>query len=43
MLIERNIYGAYVISDIINGYLVTKQYYGYTKRESIRRFKADTK
>lgn len=43
MTIERNHEGAYVISDIIAGYLVTKRYYGYTKREAIRMFRKDTK
>lgn len=43
MTIERNHEGAYVISDIIAGYLVTKRYYGYTKREAIRMFREDTK
>lgn len=39
MTIERNHHGAYVITAIINGYLVTRQYYGYTKRDAIREFK----
>ena len=43
MSVERNVYGAYVISDIVNGYLVTKQYYGYTKREAVALFKKETK
>lgn len=42
MTIERNQEGAYVISDIIGGYLVTKRYYGYTKREAIKRFKEES-
>lgn len=42
MLIERNTQGAWVISDIIDGYLVTRKYYGYTKRDAVREFKADT-
>ena len=41
MIIEKNIYGAYVISDIINGYRVSKQYYYYTKKEAINKFKRD--
>ena len=43
MTIERNHEGAYVISDIVAGYLVTRRYYGYTKREAIRMFREDTK
>jgi len=38
MLVERGQYGQWVLSDIVNGYLVTQQYYGYTKREAIREF-----
>lgn len=39
MTIEKNREGAYVISDIVSGYLVTRSYYGYTKRESVRLFR----
>jgi len=41
MTIERNSEGAYVISDIIAGYLVTRRYYGYTKREAVQLFKEE--
>jgi uncharacterized protein (DUF39 family) len=41
--IEKNYSGAYVISDVVNGYLVTKQYYGYTKREAVALFKKESK
>lgn len=43
MSVEKNYQGGYVISDIIGGYLVTKSYYGYTKREAISLFKKETK
>jgi hypothetical protein len=43
MSIERTFQGAYKISAIVNGYLVTKQYMGYTKREAIQAFKDFTK
>lgn len=43
MSIEKNYSGAYVISDVVNGYLVTKQYYGYTKREAVALFKKESK
>lgn len=33
--------GAWQVSAIIGGYLVTRTYYGYTKREALRQFKAD--
>ena len=39
MLIER-INGGWCISDIIEGYLITRRYFGYTKSESIRMFKS---
>jgi hypothetical protein len=41
MIIERNYQGAWVISDIIGGYRVARSYYGYTKREAIRLFRAN--
>ena len=43
MIIEKNTQGAWVISDIIGGYRVARSYYGYTKREAIRLFRADSK
>lgn len=40
MNIVKNHAGAWVIyADDGQGYLVTRSYYGYTKRESIRRFR----
>ena len=41
MTIDKSYSGAWVISDIVRGYLVTRQYYFYTKREAIRQFKAE--
>ena len=41
MIIEMNVYGAYVISDIVNGQYVSKQYYYYTKKEAITKFKRE--
>lgn len=35
--------GALEVSDITNGYLVRKVYYGYTKREALAQFKHDSK
>ena len=43
MTIERTFQGAYKISAIVNGYLVSKQFIGYTKREAIQAFKEFTK
>ena len=33
--------GAWQISALVNNYLVTRTYYGYTKREAMRLFKSD--
>lgn len=41
MSVYRNIYGAYVISDIIDGYLVSRSYFGYTKRQAMALFKRE--
>ena len=35
--------GAWEISELVNGYLVTRTFYGYTKKESIRLFKDELK
>jgi hypothetical protein len=40
MTIERTFQGAYRITGTVNGYLVSKQYFGYTKREALAAFKA---
>jgi hypothetical protein len=41
MTIEKNREGAWVIYALgREGYLVTRSYYGYTKRESVRLFRA---
>ena len=33
--------GAWQVSDIIRGYLVTRTYYGYSKREAARMFRRE--
>jgi hypothetical protein len=38
LTIEKNSAGAWVISAIIGGYLVTEQFYFYTKKEATRQF-----
>jgi hypothetical protein len=43
MTVDKNAEGAWRVSDIIGGYLVTKVYYEYTKREAIKRFKEEYK
>ena len=35
--------GAWQVSDIINGHLVRRVYYGYTKRGAIEAFKGEVK
>jgi hypothetical protein len=39
MTIERTFQGAWRISAMIDGYLVTRQFLGYTKKEAIAAFK----
>jgi hypothetical protein len=41
MLIEKNIHGGWVISEVIDNRLMTRTYYDYTKKEAIREFKAE--
>lgn len=41
MTIEKTFQGAWKISDIIGGYLVTRQYFDYTKKEAIAEFKGE--
>ena len=39
MSITKNHDGALIVSDIINGYLVTRKYYGYSRKEARELFK----
>jgi hypothetical protein len=41
MIINKNKEGAIKISDIINGYWVTKIYYFYTRKNAIKLFKQE--
>ena len=41
MLIEKNHNGSITISDSEPGYLFTKTYYGYSRKEAIEAFKCD--
>ena len=43
MIVERNHEGYWVISEVIGGYLETRKYLYYTKREAIKRFKEETR
>jgi hypothetical protein len=38
MTIRKNHEGAYVITDLVDGHLMTRMFYGYTKREAISLF-----
>jgi len=40
--IEKTFQGAWRISAMIDGYLVSRQYMGYTKKEAIAAFKEAT-
>jgi hypothetical protein len=39
MTIERTFQGAWRISDMVDGYIVTRQFFGYTKKEAIAAFR----
>jgi hypothetical protein len=39
--IERKFQGAWRISAIVDGYLVSKQYMGYTKKEAVSLFQQE--
>ena len=41
MTTRKSFQGAWVVWDIVGGYLVTRQYFGYSKREAMRAFKRD--
>lgn len=41
--IEKTFQGAWRISAMVNGYLVSEQYMGYTKREAVAMFKEQHK
>jgi hypothetical protein len=42
MLIEKSLSGYWIISNIIDGYLVTRKYSGYTKKQAIKLFKLES-
>jgi hypothetical protein len=43
MIAEKNYEGAWVVSDIVGGYLVTRRYYYYSKREALAMFRAEAR
>ena len=42
MTIEKTFQGAWRVSGMVNGYLVTRQFFGYTKKEAVAAFKEAT-
>ena len=42
-IVKKNETGAWEISDIVNGYLLSKVYYFYTKKDAVRLFKEHKK
>ena len=43
MTVERTVQGAWRVSQIVDGYLLTRQFFGYTKKEAMQLFKQYTK
>ena len=43
MIIERNYEGAYIVSDIVDGFRVCRRYYGYTRREALTMFRREVR
>ena len=41
MTIEKNYEGAWVVSDIVDGYRVARRYYGFTKRQALADFRRE--
>jgi hypothetical protein len=41
MTVSKNYAGALIISDIVGGYYVQRVYIGFTKREAMRKFRAE--
>ena len=39
MTIERGQYGQYIISSFVNGYLITKQYYDYSRKDAVASYR----
>lgn len=43
MTVEKTFQGAWRISAIVNGHLITRQYFFYTKTEAIEEFKTEAR
>lgn len=42
MIIEKTFQGAWKISALVEGHLITRQYFYYTKKEAIKAFREET-
>jgi len=43
MTATKDIRGAWVVSGLVDGHLVTRRYYGYTKREAVAMWREEAK
>lgn len=43
MTCKKTVSGAWRVSDIVNGYLMTRQYFGYSKRDAIALFREEAR
>ena len=41
MIAEKNYEGAWIVSDIVNGYRVARRYYGFTKAQALADFRRE--
>jgi hypothetical protein len=39
MIVEKGSQGQWIITALVHGYLVSRQFFGYTRREAMKRFK----
>lgn len=39
MIVEKNYWGAYVVSDMVRGYRIQQTYMGYTKAQAVADFR----
>jgi hypothetical protein len=39
MIVEKGSQGQWIITAMVHGYMVSRQFFGYTKKEAIERFK----
>jgi hypothetical protein len=39
MIVEKGSQGQWIITALVHGYLVSRQFFGYSKKEAVKRFK----